>query len=154
MSLWVVCIRRLRYLFVSEHISPGILKHCFSIFLKRDINVLQNFEPCAKVNFKKKKKILVKLFEVIPLSLQDVNFNGYTEKWERENSHKPFLIFFKSRRRSFSIERWCHHSWRIQIEHQVAKHLVQLSRSQDDEIGDGTTGVVVLAGDYSKKQKV
>lgn len=35
---------------------------------------------------------------------------------------------------------------RIQVEHQVAKLLVQLSRSQDQEIGDGTTGVVVLAG--------
>jgi len=35
---------------------------------------------------------------------------------------------------------------RIQVEHQVAKLLVELSRSQDDEIGDGTTGVVVLAG--------
>jgi len=35
---------------------------------------------------------------------------------------------------------------RIQVEHQVAKLLVELSKSQDDEIGDGTTGVVVLAG--------
>jgi len=35
---------------------------------------------------------------------------------------------------------------RIQVEHQVAKLLVELSRSQDQEIGDGTTGVVVLAG--------
>jgi len=35
---------------------------------------------------------------------------------------------------------------RIQVEHQVAKLLVELARSQDDEIGDGTTGVVVLAG--------
>eukprot|EP00494_Astrolonche_serrata_P034474 UN34743 len=35
---------------------------------------------------------------------------------------------------------------RIQVEHQVAKLLVELSRSQDHEIGDGTTGVVVLAG--------
>lgn len=34
----------------------------------------------------------------------------------------------------------------MEVEHQVAKLLVQLSRSQDDEIGDGTTGVVVLAG--------
>lgn len=32
------------------------------------------------------------------------------------------------------------------MEHQIAKLMVQLSRSQDDEIGDGTTGVVVLAG--------
>eukprot|EP00912_Choanoflagellata_sp_UC4_P001497 UC4_evm1s945 len=30
--------------------------------------------------------------------------------------------------------------------HQVARLMVQLSKSQDDEIGDGTTGVVVLAG--------
>lgn len=33
----------------------------------------------------------------------------------------------------------------MDVEHQVAKLLVQLSKSQDDEIGDGTTGVVVLA---------
>ena len=30
----------------------------------------------------------------------------------------------------------------MEVEHQIAKLLVQLSRSQDDEIGDGTTGVV------------
>ena len=30
----------------------------------------------------------------------------------------------------------------MEIEHQIAKLLVQLSKSQDDEIGDGTTGVV------------
>eukprot|EP00479_Gromia_sphaerica_P008095 TRINITY_DN294_c0_g3_i1.p1 TRINITY_DN294_c0_g3~~TRINITY_DN294_c0_g3_i1.p1 ORF type:complete len:195 (-),score=47.07 TRINITY_DN294_c0_g3_i1:476-1060(-) len=34
----------------------------------------------------------------------------------------------------------------IDVEHQIGKLLVQLSKSQDDEIGDGTTGVVVLAG--------
>ena len=34
----------------------------------------------------------------------------------------------------------------MQVDHQVAKLLVELSGSQDDEIGDGTTGVVVLAG--------
>lgn len=34
----------------------------------------------------------------------------------------------------------------MEIEHHVAKLLVELSTSQDDEIGDGTTGVVVLAG--------
>ncbi|KAI0346275.1 hypothetical protein BDW22DRAFT_1352338 [Trametopsis cervina] len=34
----------------------------------------------------------------------------------------------------------------MEVEHQIAKLLVQLSKSQDDEIGDGTTGVVVLAG--------
>ncbi|KAI9226416.1 MAG: chaperonin Cpn60/TCP-1 family [Piptocephalis tieghemiana] len=34
----------------------------------------------------------------------------------------------------------------MKVEHQIARLLVQLSQSQDDEIGDGTTGVVVLAG--------
>ncbi|KAJ2320835.1 T-complex protein 1 subunit epsilon, partial [Coemansia sp. RSA 2681] len=32
------------------------------------------------------------------------------------------------------------------IENQIGKLLVELSKSQDDEIGDGTTGIVVLAG--------
>uniref|UniRef100_A0A8W8NBP3 CCT-epsilon n=1 Tax=Magallana gigas TaxID=29159 RepID=A0A8W8NBP3_MAGGI len=34
----------------------------------------------------------------------------------------------------------------MDVQHQIAKLMVQLSQSQDDEIGDGTTGVVVLAG--------
>lgn len=34
----------------------------------------------------------------------------------------------------------------MQVTNQVAKLMVELSASQDDEIGDGTTGVVVLAG--------
>lgn len=33
----------------------------------------------------------------------------------------------------------------MELDHQIAKLLVQLSKSQDDEIGDGTTGVV---GEY------
>lgn len=34
----------------------------------------------------------------------------------------------------------------MDVDHEIAKLLVELSKSQDDEIGDGTTGVVVLAG--------
>eukprot|EP01099_Mayorella_cantabrigiensis_P002689 TRINITY_DN2182_c0_g1_i1.p1 TRINITY_DN2182_c0_g1~~TRINITY_DN2182_c0_g1_i1.p1 ORF type:complete len:536 (-),score=157.76 TRINITY_DN2182_c0_g1_i1:107-1714(-) len=34
----------------------------------------------------------------------------------------------------------------MEIENQIAKLMVDLSKSQDDEVGDGTTGVVVLAG--------
>jgi len=34
----------------------------------------------------------------------------------------------------------------MDVDHQIARLMVQLSKSQDDEIGDGTTGVVVLAG--------
>src|ERR1700761_3658029 len=34
----------------------------------------------------------------------------------------------------------------MEVTNNVAKLLVELSRSQDEEIGDGTTGVVVLAG--------
>lgn len=30
----------------------------------------------------------------------------------------------------------------MDVDHQIAKLMVQLSKSQDDEIGDGTTGVV------------
>lgn len=35
---------------------------------------------------------------------------------------------------------------KMNAEHQIAKLLVQLSIAQDDEVGDGTTSVVVLAG--------
>ena len=35
---------------------------------------------------------------------------------------------------------------RMEVDNEIAKLLVELSRSQDQEIGDGTTGVVVLAG--------
>jgi T-complex protein 1 subunit epsilon len=35
---------------------------------------------------------------------------------------------------------------KMEVEHQVAKLMVDLSKSQDNEIGDGTTGVTVLAG--------
>merc|ERR1719424_1285872 len=35
---------------------------------------------------------------------------------------------------------------KMDVQHQVAKLLVDLSKSQDHEIGDGTTGVVVMAG--------
>lgn len=34
----------------------------------------------------------------------------------------------------------------MEVEHQIGKLLVELSKSQDHEIGDGTTGVVVMAG--------
>lgn len=37
-------------------------------------------------------------------------------------------------------------SGQMEVSNNVAKLLVELSKSQDDEIGDGTTGVVVLAG--------
>jgi len=39
----------------------------------------------------------------------------------------------------------------MKVEHQIGKLLVELSKSQDDEIGDGTTGVVVLAGALLEK---
>ena len=35
---------------------------------------------------------------------------------------------------------------KMDVDHEIAKLMVQLSQSQDDEIGDGTTGVVVLCG--------
>ena len=35
---------------------------------------------------------------------------------------------------------------KMEIQHPVAKLLVELSQSQDNEVGDGTTGIVVFAG--------
>lgn len=35
---------------------------------------------------------------------------------------------------------------KMEIQHPVAKLLVELSKSQDNEVGDGTTGIVVFAG--------
>jgi len=40
---------------------------------------------------------------------------------------------------------------RMHVDHQVARLMVELASSQDDEIGDGTTGVVVLAGALLEK---
>lgn len=34
----------------------------------------------------------------------------------------------------------------MEVEHPVAKLMVELSQSHDNEVGDGTTGIVVLAG--------
>jgi len=35
---------------------------------------------------------------------------------------------------------------KMDVQHHIAKLLVELSKSQDNEIGDGTTGIVVMAG--------
>eukprot|EP00923_Selenidium_pygospionis_P016047 GHVN01028108.1.p1 GENE.GHVN01028108.1~~GHVN01028108.1.p1 ORF type:complete len:544 (+),score=99.66 GHVN01028108.1:148-1779(+) len=35
----------------------------------------------------------------------------------------------------------------LEVAHPAAKSLIELSRAQDEEVGDGTTGVVVLAGE-------
>jgi len=40
---------------------------------------------------------------------------------------------------------------KMDVNHQIAKLLVELSKSQDDEIGDGTTGIVVMAGALLEK---
>lgn len=39
----------------------------------------------------------------------------------------------------------------MDVDHEIGKLLVQLAQSQDDEIGDGTTGVVVIAGALLEK---
>ena len=40
---------------------------------------------------------------------------------------------------------------KMHVEHEIAKLLVDLSKSQDDEIGDGTTGVVGKECSYGGK---
>ncbi len=42
----------------------------------------------------------------------------------------------------------------MEVENQIGKLMVELSRSQDYEIGDGTTGVVVLAGALLEQAEV
>eukprot|EP01084_Bolivina_argentea_P311147 538554_1 len=41
----------------------------------------------------------------------------------------------------------------LQITHPAAKSLVDIARAQDNEVGDGTTSVVVLAGELLKEAK-
>src|SRR3989337_2383326 len=38
----------------------------------------------------------------------------------------------------------------IEVEHPAAKMLVEVAKTQDDEVGDGTTTAVVLAGELLK----
>ena len=35
----------------------------------------------------------------------------------------------------------------LTVEHPAAKYMIELSRSQDETVGDGTTSVVILAGE-------
>ncbi|MFX1513717.1 MAG: thermosome subunit beta [Promethearchaeota archaeon] len=39
----------------------------------------------------------------------------------------------------------------IDVQHPVAKFVIELSKTQDNEVGDGTTSVVVIAGELLKK---
>ncbi|MFX0113482.1 MAG: thermosome subunit alpha [Candidatus Hodarchaeota archaeon] len=39
----------------------------------------------------------------------------------------------------------------IDVQHPVAKFIIELAKTQDDEVGDGTTTVVILAGELLKK---
>jgi T-complex protein 1 subunit eta len=41
----------------------------------------------------------------------------------------------------------------LQIQHPAAKLLADISKAQDDEVGDGTTSVVVLAGEFLREAK-
>jgi len=35
----------------------------------------------------------------------------------------------------------------VDVSHPAAKHMIELSRTQDEEVGDGTTSVIILAGE-------
>jgi chaperonin GroEL (HSP60 family) len=39
----------------------------------------------------------------------------------------------------------------MDIEHPAAKMMVEVAKTQDDEVGDGTTTAVVIAGELLKK---
>lgn len=40
----------------------------------------------------------------------------------------------------------------IEVSHPAAKSMIELSRTQDEEVGDGTTTVIIL-GKHKKKKK-
>lgn len=42
----------------------------------------------------------------------------------------------------------------LDIVHPAAKCLVDIARSQDNEVGDGTTSVTILAGELMKEAKL
>ncbi len=42
----------------------------------------------------------------------------------------------------------------MDIEHPAAKMLVEVAKTQEDEVGDGTTTAVIIAGNSSKKLKI
>ncbi|EDO31685.1 predicted protein [Nematostella vectensis] len=37
---------------------------------------------------------------------------------------------------------------KIQVKHPAAKSMIEISRTQDEEVGDGTTSVIILAGEF------
>lgn len=39
----------------------------------------------------------------------------------------------------------------IQVQHPAAKSMIEISRTQDEEVGDGTTSVIIL-GEYRKRR--
>lgn len=39
------------------------------------------------------------------------------------------------------------HSEQVDVAHPAAKSMIELSRAQDEEVGDGTTSVIILAGE-------
>eukprot|EP01006_Ploeotia_vitrea_P012324 TRINITY_DN32706_c0_g1_i1.p1 TRINITY_DN32706_c0_g1~~TRINITY_DN32706_c0_g1_i1.p1 ORF type:complete len:553 (+),score=77.37 TRINITY_DN32706_c0_g1_i1:71-1660(+) len=39
----------------------------------------------------------------------------------------------------------------IDVTHPAAKHIIELSRAQDEEVGDGTTSVIILAGEILER---
>lgn len=36
----------------------------------------------------------------------------------------------------------------IQVQHPAAKSMIEISRTQDEEVGDGTTSVIILGEDH------
>uniref|UniRef100_A0A8C9SZJ9 T-complex protein 1 subunit gamma n=1 Tax=Scleropages formosus TaxID=113540 RepID=A0A8C9SZJ9_SCLFO len=69
-----------------------------------------------------------------------------------------FFFFFLFGRRGILLNQWHRESGRkvqtgninaakIQVQHPAAKSMIEISRTQDEEVGDGTTSVIILAGE-------
>lgn len=56
----------------------------------------------------------------------------------REVSEKEILISF------VNLVGYSFNQIQIQVQHPAAKSMIEISRTQDEEVGDGTTSVIIL----------
>ena len=73
-------------------------------------------------------------------SRSKIGFDTAENEFSTIGEHGKIIISFRKRKNTFSQPKYI---FSVKMHEKVAKLMVELSKSQDDEIGDGTTGVVV-----------
>lgn len=62
------------------------------------------------------------------------------------SSHKTNLVSSGCKFVSMSA---CFYCSQITVEHPAAKSMIEIARTQDEEVGDGTTSVIILGNETS-----